>query len=291
VTGTSVSIPTRTLLLGLIHQDGTLLADEIQPMAEACSLSPEQVRSCLRRLVADGLLTRERSGRQARFRATLRGLSQLRARRERFRSAYRRDRGGEPWDGCWHLVAFAVPEARRADRRMLRQLLRELGGAPLQGGVYLSPHPWEPRVREEAKRLGLEPAVHLIASRELEVAGVREAALIARRLWPVEELERSYRAFLEAYAEVMPFLESLHQRAEPLPDAAFLPGALEMAVVFGESFERDPLLPLELLPHPWPGTLARELLLRSRRLALRIRRAQGRPPLFHTFDETLEEFA
>ena len=61
-----------------------------------------------------------------------------------------------------------------------------------------------------------------------------------------------------------------------------------MAVVFATTFDQDPLLPPELLPRNWPGVSARELLRTARRLALEIREAQGRPALFHSFDETLE---
>jgi phenylacetic acid degradation operon negative regulatory protein len=61
-----------------------------------------------------------------------------------------------------------------------------------------------------------------------------------------------------------------------------------MAVSFQDVFAADPLLPPELLPRPWPGRTARDLLVRSRRLALALREAHGRPALFHLFDETLE---
>ena len=133
--------------------------------------------------------------------------------------------------------------------------------------------------------------VTLARSDDVEVGGVREPTMIARALWPIEELERRYHAFIEAYEGVMPFLESLRDQGAPLHDSDFLPGALEMAVVFAQSFDIDPLLPPQLLPSPWPGSEVRELLLRSRRLALEIREAQGRPALFHSFDETLEDFS
>jgi phenylacetic acid degradation operon negative regulatory protein len=61
-----------------------------------------------------------------------------------------------------------------------------------------------------------------------------------------------------------------------------------MAVGFRACFEADPLLPPELLPRPWPGRAARDLVVKSRRLALALREKQGRPPLFQLFDETLE---
>jgi phenylacetic acid degradation operon negative regulatory protein len=61
-----------------------------------------------------------------------------------------------------------------------------------------------------------------------------------------------------------------------------------MGVHFQECFDDDPLLPPELLPRPWPGRQARELVVRSRRLALQIREAHDRPALFRSFDDLLE---
>jgi phenylacetic acid degradation operon negative regulatory protein len=288
---TTVSIPTRALVMGMVRSDRVLLPEEVYPVARACGLGPEQVRSCLRRLVAEGLLVRKGAGRPARFLATGKALEALESRSERFRFAYRLDRGHEPWDGLWHLVAFAIPESRRAARDRFRLRLRSMGGAQMQGGLYVSPHPWEPAVRSEAAELGVKQLVIAASSPDLEVGGIRDPRRIARVLWPVDELAQRYRAFLEAYRGVTPMLESLRARGDSLSDEQFLAGALEMAVVFAASFEVDPLLPPELLPARWPGSQARELLLRGRCLALALREAQGRPPLFESFDQTLETYS
>ena len=82
-------------------------------------------------------------------------------------------------------------------------------------------------------------------------------------------------------------LENLRVRNERIADAAFLPGALRMMTAFTDVFSDDPVLPPELLPRPWPGRAARDLLVRSRRLALRLRSAQDRPALFRAFDELI----
>ena len=63
-------MPTRVLVLGMAHEDGTIVASELMPVAEACGQTPEQVRSCLRRLVQEGLFTREGTGRVASYLAT-----------------------------------------------------------------------------------------------------------------------------------------------------------------------------------------------------------------------------
>ena len=61
-----------------------------------------------------------------------------------------------------------------------------------------------------------------------------------------------------------------------------------MTVAYLACFNDDPLLPPELLPRPWPGRAARDLLRRSRRLALAAREAGGRPALFRLFDDAVD---
>ena len=62
------------------------------------------------------------------------------------------------------------------------------------------------------------------------------------------ELATRYRTFVETWSFVLDSLADLRARKERLPDTAFLPGALAMAVAFQDVFDDDPLLPPELLP-------------------------------------------
>jgi phenylacetic acid degradation operon negative regulatory protein len=286
---TTVEIPTRVLVLGMAHEDGTIDAAELYPVAEACGQSAEQVRSCLRRLVREGLFTRlDGSGATATFEATVPGLAALGATVERTRLAYAQDAAGKGWDRNWRLVAFAVPEQQRSGRDAFRDRLLALGGAAIQGGLYVSAHAWHADVAAEAERLGLTELVTLATTDELEIGGERDPRELARRLWHIDELAHRYELFVKEFADVPAILQDVRTRHERLPDAAFLPGALAMAVAFQDCFETDPLLPPELLPRPWPGRIARDLLVTCRRLALQLRQAHGRPALFRLFDEALE---
>jgi phenylacetic acid degradation operon negative regulatory protein len=284
---TDGDLPTRMLVLGVARDDGTIRADEVFPVAEACARSPEQVRSCLRRLVAEGLFVREGVGQGAIYRATEQGLAALGASVERTRLAYVQDRPGRGWDGDWHLAAFAIPEARRSARDALRDRLGELGGAAVHNGLYVSPHAWEKDVSAHAERLGVATHLTLASSRTLRVGGVHEPTALARRLWPLDRLAARYEGFLARWADVPDELEKMRRAHVPLPDWAFLPGALAMGLAFKSCFDADPLLPPELLPQPWPGREARDLMVRSRRLALEIRAEHDRPALFRAFDDVI----
>jgi phenylacetic acid degradation operon negative regulatory protein len=284
VSGTSVAIPTRVLVLGMAHDDGTVRADELYPVAEACGQSAEQVRSCLRRLVSDGLFTRQGNGRSAVYTTTERGMAELENHLQRTRLAYAQDAAGRGWDRRWRLAAFAVPESQRTARDAFRDRLLAAGGAAVQGGLYVSPHPWDEEVRAEAKRLCMSEHLTLVSTDDLEVGGIRDPRQLAAALWPLDHVAARYERFVEEYGHVPQDLEELKRRKGRLSDTAFLPQALAMGVSYSECAFSDPYLPPELLPRPWPGRAAREIALRSRRLALLLREEAGRPALFALFD-------
>ena len=272
----------------MAHEDGTIDGGELREVADACGQSPEQVRSCLRRLVSEGLFERTGRGPHARFEATAAGMAALGSTVERTRLAYAQDAAGRGWDRTWRLVAFAIPERRRAARDALRDRLLALGGAAVQGGLYVSPHPWHKDVRAEAERLGVDDLVTVATTDDLELGGERDPRELAARLWPVAELAERYAHFVDHYAAVPDALADLKRRRQRLTDSVFLSGALAMAVEFNAVFAGDPLLPPELLPRPWPGRVARDLLVKSRRMALTLREGPGRPALFRLYDEAVE---
>lgn len=288
VGNTTVAIPTRVLVLGMAHENGTILSEELLPVAEACGLTPDQVRSCLRRLVAEGLFHREGTGRETIFAATEQGMAALGTAVERTRLAYIQDAAGRGWDRQWRLVAFAVPERDRQARDAFRDHLIDLGGAAIQGGLYVSPHPWHKDAANEAERLGIADAVSYATTDDLDVGGEHDPRRLATKLWPIDDLAKAYERFNERHHHIPDRLVDMRSRKQHLPDSAFLPAALAMTVAYDECASRDPLLPPELLPRPWPGRAARELLMSSRRLALALRKGQGRPALFRWFDEAID---
>lgn len=282
---TAVEIPTRVLVFGMARSDGSIASDELYDVAAACGQSDEQVRSCLRRLVTEGLLVREGAGRTAVFHTTDRGDELRLGSLQRHELAYRQDRKGQGWDGRWHLAAFAIPEHRRSARDRFRDRLIDAGGAAINNGLYVSAHPWEDEVRAIASELEIADHLTTASTDDLGIGGERVARELARQLWPIDELASSYTRFVEDHHHVVPILERLREHHDRIADSDFLPGALAMVVAFQQIFLRDPLLPPELLPRPWPGRAARDLLVTSRRLALRLRAAHDRPALFAAFDE------
>ncbi|MCX5206582.1 transcriptional regulator [Streptomyces sp. NBC_00237] len=284
-----VEVPTRMLVHALIREDGTVATGELYEVADMLGMSDQQVRLCIKRLVAEGRFTHEGRGRKAVLYVTEDTARTLAPHPDFLRHAFRQDAGLAPWDGTWHLAAFALPETERAARDTLRDTLVHLGGASLQGGLYVCANPWEPYVEEAVEHLGVRDALTLLTTTDLR-RGVHQApADLSRALWPHEEIAARYDRLA---AVARPRLARLTS-PEPLTPPQLLTLAVELAAELSRAMDPDPLLPPELLPAPWPGAEARTLVARCWE-ALDVR-AESRnsgaplPTLFRTYAEAAQE--
>lgn len=276
-------IDTRLLVMGMAHHDGSIVVGEVTPVAEACGRTETQVRDELAAIVDEGLFE---TADDERYTPTAAGRAFLDSALERARLAYVQDAAGRGWDRRWHMVAVA-PVDDDAVAVFVRRLF-ELGAGQIQNGLYVSPHKWETVVMSEAERLGVSDAVTTASTDELEIGGERDPRTLASRLWPLDDLADRYRGFIERYREVPEALTDMRSRHERLTEAEFLGGALTTVIDFQACFGRDPLLPPELLPRPWPGREARELVTKGRRLGVLTREEHQRPALFALFDEAID---
>src|SRR4051812_28667968 len=113
----------------MVTTDGVLDAEPLYRVAEAVGMSAQQVRLCLRRMVAEGALAQTGRGRAAVYDALRAGEMLEMARTQFLPLAYARDEGRAPWDGQWRLLSFSVSESKRSARDALRYQLRFLGWA------------------------------------------------------------------------------------------------------------------------------------------------------------------
>ncbi|WAL99985.1 PaaX family transcriptional regulator C-terminal domain-containing protein [Streptomyces sp. Je 1-369] len=275
------------LVHALIRENGTVAADELYTVANTLGMSDQQVRLCVKRLVAEGRFTHEGRGRKAELHATTDTTRDLAPNAEFLRHAFQQDAGAAPWDGVWHLVAFAVPESARTVRDTLRETLVHLGGAPLQGGLYVCANAWEPYVEDAAHRLSAHGALTLLTTTDLRRGETEEPAELARRLWPLQEIADRYHR-LSRIAE--PRLARLTGSAE-LSSSALLTIAVELAAELSRAMAPDPLLPPQLLPQPWPGTQARELIAQCWAALYARDQGETRPALFRHYADITREAA
>ncbi|MFI8434410.1 PaaX family transcriptional regulator C-terminal domain-containing protein [Streptomyces sp. NPDC079020] len=249
-------IPTRLLVHALVREDGTVDTGELYAVAGLLDMTDQQVRLCVKRLVAEGRFTQEGRGRKAVLRAVAAGATgAIAPDADHVRYAYRQDHGLAPWDGAWHLFAFAVPESRRTARDALRETLLHLGAAPVQGGLYVSANPIAELVEAQAQHLGVLDSVTFLTSTDLRIGGTDDPRRLAAAIWPLDEIAARHER-LAGFARASAGRLS---RGGGLSGAEQLTLAVELAAEFTRAMTPDPLLPPELLPQPWPGSLARRL--------------------------------
>lgn len=285
-------IPTRLLVLGMVDDRGVVHADRLFAIARAARQNDEQVRSCLRRMMSEGLFTREGRGQKARYTATERGLAELTVSLDRARRAFTQDAhamSGDNWDGKWRLVGFETPEHRRRERDELRSLIISLGAAVVQAGVYVTPHIVEDALADAVSESHLDDYIFQVTTSRFTVHGEREPRAVAKRLWPVDELASRYRDLVRSFRPVVARTTALADKGVHLPDERLMPGTLSMASAFMEVHYEDPLLPPELLPQPWPGTEARALVREARTFARKVRAQGNGAMLFSFFEEVMDE--
>jgi phenylacetic acid degradation operon negative regulatory protein len=157
----------------------------------------------------------------------------------------------DPADG-WILIAFSVPEQRRAERHVLRSRLVGLGFGQVSGGVWIAPRRTLPELRRMLERTGLVEYTSLWEARYLG-----DAAALVQEAWDLPELERSYEQFLDAGLPVAARWRDQH------PDTDSVQGAFtdytQVVSLWRRLPYRDPGLPAELLPGHWAGQRARDL--------------------------------
>jgi phenylacetic acid degradation operon negative regulatory protein len=222
---------------------------DVFDVAGVLGVEEQPVRLALRRLVVAGAVVQSGRGRAALL--TWTGAAGRRAAldAEYWRFAADLDRGVEQWDGVWSLLAFSVPESRRADRDALRAVLTRLGAAALTPGLYLSPYDLGPALTAELP--GRDPALDLTVARASQVhhGGLPVEERIPE-LWPLDDLRAEYAVLdraVDRWAEHAAEGEPVLRLAARIAVGA----AVETAV------GPDPLLPPTLLPADWPGAWVR----------------------------------
>lgn len=280
----AVEIPTRLLVESMIREDATIDAGELYAVAAALGMSDQQVRLHIRRLVTDGQIIQEGRGRRALLRVGGQMLGSIEPNVEFVGLMYDQDRGAAPWDGIWHLVAFAVPEPRRQARDAVRDGIVGLGGAAIQGGLYVSPNPWEPYVEALADRLDIGGYLTRLTTTDLRVGELDSPRRIAAQLWPLDKIAAGHERLLAVTQARLDRLAGPQELSRP----EILTMLVELAAEFTRASEPDPLLPPELLPQPWSGTRARSALAACWARLMSLRSMPDWPRMFYHYAEVIE---
>jgi len=203
------------------------------------------VRTSLSRLCRDGWLVRRRCGRNSLYGPTPKGRNLL---EEGSRRIY--EPRCQAWDGLWRVVVYTLPEKNRDLREALRRRLRWLGYGSLAPGTWISPNDRMAEVNRLLDDLELHDFVECFVARR--VHGISEPQLV-QRCWNLAGLGRDYAAFLRRWE---PRLRRHNQAAgarSGIPPPRCFKERFWIVHEYSDFPNRDPNLPLALLPAGWLG--------------------------------------
>jgi phenylacetic acid degradation operon negative regulatory protein len=203
------------------------------------------VRTSVFRLVQEGWLTASREGRRSRYGFDPKSLP-------RFQRADRRIYAppGLHWDGRWTLVIAPNGSIEGDLRTAVRKELAWEGFAMLGPGLLAHPGADAAGLLEALQRTGGAGSVFVLSAAGLPEVGSRPLQELVGEGWDLTAVAHSYRGFIDQFT---PLLAVLREEGEVVPADAFVIRSL-LIHAYRRLQLHDPMLPIELLPDPWPGS-------------------------------------
>ena len=205
------------------------------------------VRTSVFRLAQEGWLVANREGRRSSY-------ALLPEARPRFERANRRIYAppGLDWDGRWTIVMAPNGSIDASLRTAVRKELEWEGYAMLAPGLLAHPAADPAPLAEILDRIKAVGKVFVCSAAELPDAGSRPLGELVQEGWDLSGVVSDYCRFID---EFTPLLATLREETDLTPQAAFVVRSL-LIHAYRRVQLHDPMLPLELLPNPWPGSEA-----------------------------------
>ncbi|MFS2023010.1 phenylacetic acid degradation operon negative regulatory protein PaaX [Massilia sp. CT11-137] len=226
---------------------GRLWLGSLIELVAPLGVTDRLVRTSVFRLVQEGWLVANREGRRSSY-----ALQPDAA--PRFARANRRIYAppGVDWDGRWTLLLAPNGSIDTALRAAVRKELEWEGFAMLAPGLLAHPAADPDGVAEVLRRVEGGGKIFVCAATELPGVGARPLAELVREGWDLSAVAAGYRRFIDHFT---PLLDLLRGEPEPDPQHAFSVRTL-LIHAYRRVQLHDPMLPLALLPQPWPGSEA-----------------------------------
>lgn len=224
----------------VLHRGGSLWLGSLLGILEPCGIEPGVVRTAMSRLAADGLLIRNRVGRNSYYRLSNDGEGLFSEASSRiYHPAYPED------VSSWIVMVLPDDTQRRA---ALRKPLEKAGAGALGPSVMVLADPVSDTVSGLIKTLPDDVIIW-------QQARTCDLNHLARTAWTLDPLADAYRQFSILY---QPVYDALKAGAPLLPLEALI---LRVLLIhdFRRLVLRDPLLPKVMLPDDWPGFAAHAL--------------------------------
>ncbi|MGC9667885.1 PaaX family transcriptional regulator C-terminal domain-containing protein [Planosporangium sp. 12N6] len=146
------------------------------------------------------------------------------------------------WDGRFDLVVIDPP-AQRADRGRIASNLSFLGYGSIDASTWVAA-----RTTDEVETLLNEAGIRFERFAASHAGGVDGAVSLVRRAWDLAEIGAAYEEFVR---ELTPTVSAISATSD---DEDAYAARFTLVHAWRAFLFRDPQLPSELLPDPWPGT-------------------------------------
>jgi phenylacetic acid degradation operon negative regulatory protein len=229
-----------------VHGGGTWLGSLIELLAPF-GVNDRLLRTSVFRLVQEGWLVSSRDGRRSNY-------AILPSSRARFERANRRIYApiDTPWDGNWTLLFAGANGIEAPEKVLLKKELLWEGFAQLAPGLFGHPGAHGPLLEELLSRTKLRERLFVCQARELPGVPARPLRELVRECWDLSEVTQRYDNFCEQFRPLLALLEN--------GPALSAPQAFMVRTLLIHAYRRvqlhDPMLPVTLLPDPWPGSRA-----------------------------------
>lgn len=251
-------------------------------LLEPFGVNDRLLRTSVFRLAQEGWLGSQRDGRRSSYAITPEAM-------RRFTRAFRRVYAplNLHWDGSWTLV-LGANSLTAAERTALRKELLWEGYSMIAPGIASHPAGDAEALDALLGRTGMRGKVYVVQAAQLPGVESKPLADLVAEGWDLSEVIEGYERFVARFSPLLALLAA----EVPSPQQAFMLRTL-LIHAYRRVQLHDPQLPIELLPTPWPGTvayeLARELYQRTHRassehiLAALQREAADTPPASASF--------
>ena len=211
-------------------------------LLEPFEVNERLARTSVFRLVKEDWLRANRNGRESFYQLTESG-------RRRLWHAYEKiyERKVDAWNGTWTLIMIASAKFPAQRRKRLREELEWEGFRQLVPHVFGHPRISGNVLTELLEREDVRGNV--ITFNDSKANQVPDLRQVIKQRWAIDSVVRRYRNFLQDFGRIKRLIA---QREVLSPEQWFVIRIL-MIHAYRRAVLHDPLLPGDLLPHPWIG--------------------------------------
>ncbi|WP_426115108.1 phenylacetic acid degradation operon negative regulatory protein PaaX [Massilia sp. PWRC2] len=237
---------------------GTMWLGSLIELAAPFGVNDRLLRTSVFRLAQEGWLVASRDRRRSSYAILPQALA-------RFERANRRIYAPLEirWDGTWTLVMAASGALSAPMRAALRKELVWEGYAQLAPGVFGHPASDSAALDELLGRCGARHQVFVCSASALPQVASRSLPELVAEGWDLSDVSAAYEQFIAQFAPLLALLAPHALQADSAGGPLTAEQAFVIRTLLIHAYRRvqlhDPMLPVELLPDPWPGARAYEL--------------------------------